>query len=251
MVLAGGLVSVAGGAHAAPSEFSLTFVGKHVVDPASPTGLHHEGRFTASAPFCPSGTAIDTRHVLLETLSVERTHTCDDGSGSIIVSIPDVAREHQGGGGTWKIIGGTGKYEKLRGSGGYSGQVLGGDPFDFASVTYRTTWRGRVGFDADPPAVTLTAAATKLKLPKRTYSLRVALVVRNEEPAAHVTYSLIVQANGQYVSGGSRQGSTTTGRAAIPLRITPPRTARAVRISVRATDPLGNESTTIRPVSLP
>jgi hypothetical protein len=251
MVLAGGLVSLAGGALAAPSEFSLTFVGKHVVDPAAPTGLHHEGQFTASAPFCSSGTAIDTRHVLLDALSVERTHTCDDGSGSIIVSLPDVVREHQGGGGSWKIIGGTGKYEELRGSGAYSGQVLSGDPFDFSSVTYRTIWRGLVGFDADPPAVTLTATATKLKLPRRTYSLRVGFAVRNEEPGARVTYSLIVQANRQYVSGGSRQGSTTAGRAAFALRITPPRTARTVQISVRASDPLGNESTTTRPVRLP
>jgi hypothetical protein len=186
-----------------------------------------------------------------EPLSVERTHTCDDGSGSIIVSLPDVAREHQGGGGSWNIIGGTGKYEKLRGSGTYGSQVLSGDPLDFSSVIYRTTWRGLVGFDADPPALTLTATATKLKLPRRTYSLRVGFAVRNEEPGARVTYSLIVQANKQYVSGGSRQGSTTTGRAAFALRITPPRTARAVQISVRASDPLGNESTTTRPVKLP
>jgi hypothetical protein len=252
MVLAGGLVSLAGGALAAPSEFSLTFVGRHVVDPAAPTGLHHEGHFTASAPFCPSGTAVDTRHDLQGTLSVERTHTCDDGSGSITVSLPEVAREHQAGdGGSWKILGGTGKYEKLRGSGTYRGQIISGDPFDFSTVTYRSTWQGLVGFDADPPALTLTATATKLKLPRRTYSLRVALVVRNEEPAARVTYSLIVQANKQYVSGGSRQGSTTTGRAALALRITPPRTARTVQINVRATDPLGNESTTTRPVKLP
>ena len=186
------------------------------------------------------------------TLSVERMHTCDDGSGSIIVSIPDVAREHQSGGsGSWHIIGGTGKYEKLRGSGTYSGQILSGDPFDFSSVTYRTTWQGLVGFDADPPALTLSATATKLKLPKRTYSLRVGFAVRNEEPGARVTYSLIVQANKQYVSGGSKQGSTTTGRATFALRITPPRTARTVQISVRAIDPLGNESTTTRPVKLP
>jgi hypothetical protein len=242
----------AGGARAAPSEFSLTFVGRHVVDPAAPTGLHHEGHFTASAPFCPSGTAIDTRHDLQATLSVERTHTCDDGSGSIIVSMPDVAREHQqGGSGFWKIIGGTGKYDKLRGSGTCSGQILSGDPFDFSTVTYRTTWQGQVGFDADPPALSLTGTATKLKLPKRTYLLRVGLVVRNEEAGARVTYSLTAQAPGQIVPVGSRQGSTTAGRAAFTLRITPPRAARTVQISVRATDPLGNESTTTKRVSLP
>jgi len=252
VVLAAALVSLVGGANAALTQFSLTFIGRHVIDPVSPTGLHHEGRFTASAPFCPSGTAVDTRHVQAEPLSVERTYTCDDGSGSIIVSLPDVIREHGGGGGgSWKIIEGTGKYEELRGSGTYIGQHLSGDPANFSTVTYQATWKGLVDFDADPPALTLTATATKLKLPRRTYSLRVGFAVRNEEPGARVTYSLIVQANKQYVSGGSRQGSTTTGRAVFVLRITPARTARIVQISVRATDSLGNESTTARPVKLP
>jgi hypothetical protein len=250
VVVAGGVASLAGGAGATLSQFSLTFVGRHVTDPAFPAGLHHEGRFTASAPFCASGTAVDTRDVQDPPLWVERTHSCDDGSGSIVVSMPDVTGEH-GGGGSWRIIRGTGKYETLRGSGTYTGQRLSGDPGDFLSITYRTTWKGLVEFDADPPALTLTATATKLKLPRRAYSVRVALVVRNEEPGARVTYSLIVQARGQYVAGGSRQGSTTTGRAGFALRITPPSTARVVQLSVRASDPVGNESTTTRPLRLP
>src|SRR5262245_51697051 len=118
VVLAGALVSLAGGAGAALTEFSLTFTGKHVADASFPAGLHHEGRFSASAPFCPTGSAIDTRHVQDPPLWVERTHTCDDGSGSIIVSMPDVTGEH-GGTGVWRIIAGTGKYETLRGSGSY------------------------------------------------------------------------------------------------------------------------------------
>lgn len=249
-VLASMLISLAGGAGAALSQFSLTFTGKHVADASFPAGLHHEGRFTASAPFCPAGSAVDTRHVQDPPLWVERTHTCDDGSGSIIVSMPNVTGEHEGSG-SWQIIRGTGKYENLRGSGTYIGQRLSGDPADFVSITYQTTWKGLVDFDAAPPALTLTATATKLKLPRRTYSVRVALVVRNEEPGARVTYSLIVQSRGQFVPGGSRQGSTTAGRAAFTLRITPPRTARAVQISVRASDPVGNENTTTRSVKLP
>ena len=244
------LISLTGGAGAALSQFSLTFTGKHVVDASFPAGLHHEGRFTASSPFCPAGSALDTRHVQDPPLWVERTHTCDDGSGSIIVSMPNVTGEH-GGSGSWQIIRGTGKYENLRGSGTYIGQRLSGDPADFLSITYRTTWKGLVDFDAVPPALTLTATATKLKLPRRTYSVRVALVVRNEELGARVTYSLIVQSRGQFVGGGSKQGSTTAGRAAFTLRITPPRAARAVQISVRASDPVGNENTTTRSVRLP
>src|SRR5262245_50547253 len=250
VVMAAGLVSLARGADAALTQFSLTFTGKHVADPTFPAGLHHEGRFTASAPFCPAGGAIDSRHVQDPPLWVERTHTCDDGSGSIVVSMPNVTGEH-GGGGSWQIIRGTGRYANLRGSGTYIGQRLTGDPADFLSITYQTTWKGSVDFDADPPALSLTATATKLKLPRRTYSMRLALVIRNEEPGARVDYSLIVQSRGQYIPGGSRQGSTTAGRAAFTLRIAPPRTARAVQLSVRASDPVGNESTTTRLVRLP
>jgi hypothetical protein len=69
---------------------------------------------------------------------VERTHTCGDGSGSIVVSMPDVRREH-GGTGAWHIIRGTGKYETLRGSGTYVAQRLSGDPNDVLSITYQTS----------------------------------------------------------------------------------------------------------------
>lgn len=251
IVLATGLVAGGAGAGAsALSQFSLTFTGKHVADPSFPAGLHHEGRFTASAPFCPSGTAVDTRDVQDPPLWVERTHTCDDGSGSIVVSMPNVTGE-DGGSGSWQIIKGSGKYATLRGSGTYTGQSLSGDPADFLSITYQTTWKGLVDFDADPPTLTLTATATKLERPRRTYSVRVALVVRNEEPGARVTYALILQARGKYVSGGSKQGSTTTGRAAFVLKVTPPSAARALQLSVRAADPVGNENTTTRAVRLP
>lgn len=249
-VLASMFVALVGGAGATLSQFSLTFTGKHVADASFPAGLHHEGRFTASAPFCSAGSAVDTRHVQDPPLWVERTHTCADGSGSIVVSMPNVTGEH-GGNGSWEIIGGTGKYEKLRGSGSYIGQRLSGDPADFLSITYQTTWKGLIDFDADPPALTLSATVTKLKLPRRTYAMRVTLLVSNEEPGERVNYSLIVQSRGQFVPGGSRQGSTTSRRAAVTLRITPPRTARAVRLSVRASDPVGNENITTRSVKLP
>ena len=73
--------------------------------------------------------------------------------------MPNVTGEHEGSG-SWQIIRGTGKYENLRGSGTYIGQRLSGDPADFVSITYQTTWKGLVDFDAAPPALTLTAMAT-------------------------------------------------------------------------------------------
>ena len=42
-VLASMLISLAGGAGAALSQFSLTFTGKHVADASFPAGLHHVG----------------------------------------------------------------------------------------------------------------------------------------------------------------------------------------------------------------
>ena len=51
------------GASAAPTPFSLTFEGAHVNDPTLPAGVRHDGRFTASAPFCSSGRAYDTRQI--------------------------------------------------------------------------------------------------------------------------------------------------------------------------------------------
>src|SRR6186997_1343787 len=81
------------------------------------------------------------------------------------------------------------------------------------------------------------SSSPRLNLSYRAFfsrSVRVGLVVRNEALGASITYWLIVQSRGKYLSGGSRQGSTATGRAAFALRITPPRTARVVQVSVRA-----------------
>jgi hypothetical protein len=246
VLLIAAVVFLTAGAGATPTPFSLTFTGSHVSD--STLGLRHEGRFTASSPFCPAGSARDVRHLTEDPLSVLRTHTCDDGSGTITVSMPLVRAEH-GGRGSWRITEGTGKYATLRGSGSYVGELVSGDPDDFASISYRTTWTGKVDFDAAAPVVGIAATAIKLKLPRRAYSLRVMLVVRNEEAAARVAYSLSVKSGA--VSVASRQGVTTGGRATLSLRISPPRTARAVRLIVTASDPVGNESTTTRSIRLP
>ena len=177
-----------------------------------------------------------------------RTHTCDDGSGTITVLMPLVRAEH-GGRGSWKITEGTGKYATLRGSGSYVGERLSGDPDDFASISYRTTWTGKVDFDASAPVVGLTATAAKLRLPRRTYSLRITLAVRNEEAGARVAYSLTVKSGALILA--SRQGATTSGRAPVTLRIRPPLTARAVQLIATASDPVANESMTTRSIRLP
>src|SRR6476646_1171512 len=97
---------IAGTARATPTAFTLTLDGRHAEDPTLPAGIRHEGRFTASAPACPAGTAQDISDVVVDPLTVLRSFTCDDGSGSFTVLLPQVASEHAGSG-TWKIVSGT------------------------------------------------------------------------------------------------------------------------------------------------
>ena len=238
------------GASAAPTPFTLTFNGAHFVDASFPDGIRHDGRFTASAPFCPAGRAYDVSHVVTPSgfLDVMRLHTCDDGSGSITAFMPVVRGEH-GGAGTWQIVEGTGRYAQLRGKGTYIGTHLSGDPDDFLTVVYRAEWQGFVDFDADPPAVeSLSASARKLPKRVRVYALRVAVTGR--DASSPISYAVDVRAG--RVPLEFKIVSMTSGQAAVTLRISPPRGARSVRIGVAATDVLGNGPTTIsRTVRLP
>ena len=234
-------------AAAAPTPFSLTFEGAHFADSTLPGGLRHDGRFTASVPFCSAGRAYDVRHfVPIEPLTVLRIHTCDDGSGSFTAHMPVVRNEHVGSG-TWKIVEGTGRYAILRGKGIYAGTLISGDPNRFETITFRTNWQGVVGFEADPPAIETFAATTrKLRQRLRTYVLRIRLTAR--DTSAPVSYTVDVQARRAPL--GFKRGSTASGQAAITLRIRPPRAARSARILLTAQDALGNETRASRSVRL-
>lgn len=241
---------VARGAEAAPTQFSLTLDGSHVPDPSFPAGLRHEGPFTASAPFCPKGKAADTKDVSDVPpvgLVVLRAFTCDDGTGSFTALLPATG-EHSGGG-TWRIVDGSGKYATLRGMGRYSSTRLSGDPGDFLSITFRSTWTGTVDFDVDPPSIRLNAGATELRRPAGSYALRVGLTVPNEAAGATLAYSVEVAAGGATL--GERVGTTTSGKATLALRIKPARRTRRVKVSVDVSDPVGNKSSSARTVTLP
>ena len=235
------------GATAAPTPFSLTFEGAHFADSTLAGGLRHDGRFTASAPFCHAGRAFDVRHLdATNRLAVLRMHTCDDGSGSFTAFMPDVTGEHRGSG-TWKIVEGTGRYATLRGIGTYIGTLLSGDPNAFETIAYRTSWQGVVDFDADPPAIeAFTPNARKLPQRLRTYVLRIDATVR--DPAAPVSYTVDVRAGRALL--GFKQGSTASGQAAITLRLRPSRAARSARVLLTARDAVGNEITASRSVRL-
>lgn len=241
--LAGGI-----GAGAAPTPFTLTFDGSHVFDANLPAGVRHEGLFTASRPFCPAGTARDVQDVVVEPPTVLREFDCDDGSGSMTVFMPSIRAEH-GGSGSWRIVSGTGQYATLRGVGTYVSTLVSGDPQDFLSIKYHSTWTGVVDFDVDPPVVVLSARATKLRRPAGSYTLRVSFSVANEAPGARLSYSVAVTAG--IADLGARSGETTSRSVTMTFRIKPRRTTRRIRLSVDVTDPVGNAGTARRTVTLP
>ena len=238
--------STAGRGSAAQTPFSLTFEGAHFADSTLPGGLRHDGRFTASPPFCAAGRAYDVQHVVVEPLTVHRVHTCDDGSGSFTALMPVVRGEH-GGTGAWQIIDGTGSYATLRGTGTYAATLTSGDPNAFETIEYGTEWRGVVDFDADPPAIEkFTATARKLRLRARTYSLRIGVTVR--DIASPISYTVDIRAGRAAL--GFERGSTASGQATISLRLHPARSDRSARILLTVRDALGNEATASRSVRL-
>jgi hypothetical protein len=236
------------GATAAPAAFLLTFDGAHFADANAPGGIRHDGRFTASAPFCSAGHAHDMHFVVEgEFLSVHRIYTCDDGSGSFTAWMPTVRNEHGGATGAWKIVEGTGQYATLRGFGTYTSTLISGNPELFDTIVYRTSWQGVVDFDADPPAIQkFTTTARKLRQRLRTYELRIALTLR--DTGAPISYTVDIRAGRALL--GFKQGSTASGQATITVRIRPPRASRSARILLTAHDALGNETGASRSASL-
>ena len=237
------LTGLVDGAAGAPTTFTLSFHGIHVLDPNLPAGIRHEGRFTASAPFCSSGKAVDTSDLEIEPLTVLRTHTCDDGSGSFTAFMPNLPGEH-GGNGTWKIVDGTGRYATLRGLGTYAGHIVSGDPGRFETIVYTTTWQGVVDFDAVPPTFAATATSKKLRKPTRTYTIRTVLNAQEGQ----IAYSVDIRAGKSFLA--FKQGTSASGRMTVALRIRAPKGARNVQVIVTVTDAVGNESTTTRAVRL-
>lgn len=237
------LTGLVDGAKGTPTTFSLAFNGAHVHDASLAAGIRHEGRFTASGPFCTSGTAVDTRDLEIEPLTVLRTHTCDDGTGSFTAFMPAVLGEH-GGIGSWKIVDGTGRYATLRGVGTYTGHIVSGDPGVFDSVVYTTTWRGVVDFDAVPPTFAATATSKKLRKPARTYTIRTVLNAQEGQ----VAYTVDIRAGKSFLA--FKQGTSGSGRLTVALRIRAPKGARSVQVIVTVSDAVGNESTATRTVRL-
>jgi hypothetical protein len=240
-------VVLAAGARGAASDgappFHLVFDGKHNAE------LLHEGPFTTSSEFCPSGSATDVQIDDL-TLTAIRQFTCGNSGGDFTARVRPLSAEH-GGSGTWQIIGGGGPLADLRGKGTFTSLRLSGSDDDRASITFESTWDGVADFDADPPTTAVPrATARKLRRPKGTYQLRVALSL--DDASGSVSYTLLVvdpRKPGNPLA--SKLGLTTTGTASAVLRIRPTRRTRAIRLQIDASDPFGNETRLVKTVRLP
>lgn len=246
VVLVGAYVALAGSTAAAPTSFQLVFDGRHT--PAafpSLTGLQHEGPFSGAAPFCASGYGVD---ISQPDQSALRRFTCSDGTGSFDAIVGPLPAEH-GGTGNWRIVAGTEALSKLRGRGTWTSALVAGDPSNPTSVEYRSTWQGVADLDDSGPTIAVSRArAKKLRRPARTYTVTVAFTARDETAGNRVSFVATAQVGSATFS---RAGANSTGSAAVSFRFRAPKTARAVRIRIRATDPVGNERGLTRSVRLP
>ena len=246
----GGAVT-AGAASTAAPPFELTFVGWHEPDPASPAGFSHVGTFTASGGFCASG-RVKTLSVTGYTpgnAQASRLLACEDGSGTATALVSPVQNEH-GGIGTWRIVGGAGAYERLRGHGTFASVRTGGDPLDELTIDFRSAWTGTADLDDRAPTIGVSgAAAAKLRRPTGAYTVKLALGLRDDVEGNPVSYTLRVTAGG--VELARKFGTAATTTLPLSLRIRPSARVKAVRLLLSAEDPVGNEATLSRSLRLP
>jgi hypothetical protein len=219
---------------AAPSSLQLVFEGKHN------SQLLHDGTFTASSSYCSVGTAADVA-TDEATLTATRQFTCNAG-GTFTAKVNPLPAEH-GGNGTWQIVSGSGPLADLRGKGTFTSVRTGGDPSDPETITFRSTWIGVADLDATPPVTTVTHwHLKKLKHPKRTYTVKIALSLTDNGGGA-VSYALEL-ADSKKPSNALvyKAGKTTSGTVSKSFRIKVGKHTRRLRLKVDIGDEVGNES---------
>jgi hypothetical protein len=84
------------------------------------TGKVIEESTLAGSPFCAGGTILDSHASTDPTVKpyrlIDRTITCSDGTVRVGLT-PEVGAQGPTGAGSWTILGGTGSFKGLRGSG--------------------------------------------------------------------------------------------------------------------------------------
>jgi hypothetical protein len=237
------------GAGVAVGSFGFVFDGRHV--PAtipSESGVMHVGTFTASAPFCASGTVADLE--FYGPGAVRRSYICGDGTGTMFVRSSTPRFEHvSGGSGSWEILGGTGQYASLRGRGTWTSVHLGGDQDDYGTITFRSTSGGVADLDAVAPQIVVSrSSATRLPRPVGVYLVRLAFSARDNVAANVSSYQVTIKAGATDLA--FRRGATVAGTASLTLRVRPPKGSRRIQIVIAASDPLGNERKQVRLLTL-
>ena len=202
------------------------------------------GTFAASShDFCASGTwrdALGQRNG--NQVRVERTHVCDDGTGTVVFLYTGIT-ENLSGVGTWRIVSGTGRYVGLRGRGTTS-NVHSYDPVS-GSGAFVNTWRGVMDFDTVAPTAQIGRPQVR-RIPAR----RLARVAIRVLLADNVATNLVGYEATLYVPGrgvlASRAG-VRRGAVALSFIVRLPAVRRAV-VEVVARDPVGNTRTVRRVV---
>jgi len=218
-------------ARAAAAEFQLVFDGKHT------PSLLHEGPFTTSTSYCPSGYAVDTG-VDSATETALRKFTCSGFAGTFMTRLGKLPAEH-GGSGTWQIVEGSGPLGDLRGKGTWTSVRLSGTITDPASITFRSTWKGVADLDASPPTVAVAKRSVqKLRRPKGVYRLRLVLSLKDTNA---VSYTLaVIDPRRPFDWLATKSGTTSSGTASFALRIRPTKRTRILQLKLDASDAVGN-----------
>jgi hypothetical protein len=229
---------------AAPSSFQLVFVGHDVVASyqPSPTGVAHVGTFTTNSSLCPSGSGQDIAET--DAGLATRLFTCDGSAATFTATINPHIGE-LGTSGSWRIISGTGPLADLRGQGTFSSVLTAGSPSDIPgnllALAFRSTWAGVVDLDAAPPSLSLTkATAVKLKRPKRTYRLTVAIGL-SDSGGGPVLYTLTVIDPANLVTVARKTGTTNASSLVWTFVIGQSTQTRTLRLQADASDQVGNQ----------
>ncbi len=245
---ASGASGAVGGSALSVRSFEFVLDAHHV--PAtipSDIGVMHVGTFTASAPFCASGTAIDLKFE--DSAAVHRSYTCGDGTGSMTVRSTTPRFEHtSGGSGRWGILGGTGQYASLGGKGVWTSIPGRGEAADIGA--FRSTSSGIAELDAEAPQIAVSrSTATRLRRPVGAYQVRLGFSARDNIEKSVAVYDVTIRAGSTDLA--LKRGAAVAGTVSLTLQIRPPKGSRRVQITITATDPLDNKRTLVRSLTLP
>lgn len=255
LIGAGAALVLAAPARSAASAFELRLEGTATLTlpPGGWLGITSQGTFTSQAPFCAAGTFTDPDN--LYDAVIARRFTCDDGTGSLTLSIlGEPLYGPSSWASAWSILDGSGSYAGLRGAGSMRGGLLSGGGPGFPPglpTTWWSTFAGVVERHVDVVAPTIlftNATATKLRRSAGAYALTLGIALGDDDADNPVSYSLSASVGGVELA---RRFGTTAGAVSMLLHIRPPAGARTVQLALTGVDPVGNAASVTRSLRLP